>query len=120
MKAYLTPFVYSKDLIKSDKEAQIQYMDRVKTWREEHRLKVEGVESDSDEEDVDFDAGSEDDLNEVDNAEKKKEESSDEENKPDEDFIDPDDIIVKHDDMDQFLKGYRVEKIGGTISLNKD
>lgn len=71
LKAYLTPFVYQKDLVKSDREAQVKYMDRIKNWREEHRLKVEGVESESEEEEADFDAGSEEDLNEGDADQKK-------------------------------------------------
>lgn len=93
-------------------------MDRVKAWREEHRLKVEGVESEEEEEDVDFEAGSDDELNDAGDADQKKQESSDEENKPDEDFMDANEIIIKHDNMDQVLKGYRVEKIGNTLALN--
>ena len=50
----------------------------------------------------------------------KGENSSDEEYKADEDFINAEDIIVRHGDLDQVLKGYRVELIGEVDALGID
>ena len=86
-------------------------------WKEEYKEKVEGVEDDDEEEaaaegeDDELDGlGAEDDAG-------KGENSSDEEYKADEDFINAEDIIVKHEELEQVLKGYRVELIGGTNAL---
>ena len=44
---------------------------------------------------------------------------SEDEYKPDEDFINEDDIIVRHDHLEQVLKGYRIEQIGEFKALGK-
>jgi len=90
-----------------------KYAERVKKWREEYNEKVLGIQ-DEDEDEEEGDAiGSDDDMMEAgDGGDQKKEESSDEEFRPDIDFIFPEEIIVKHGDLDQVLKGYRIENIG--------
>jgi len=43
---------------------------------------------------------------------KKGDDDSEEEFKADEDFIDQSEVIVRHNDLDEVLKGYRIEQIG--------
>ena len=120
LKAYLTPFKVQKDLAStqppSERRADERYRERIKRWREEYKEKVEGQTGDDDEEDEDDGNDSYGDMLE-DGAEKKDENSSDDEYKQDDDIIDPDEIIVKHNDLAQVLKGYRIENVGQEAAL---
>lgn len=123
MKAYLTPFKMQKEAHKTqsnnEKKSFNAYRDRVKNWRAEYREKVEGrALSDDDEDDSEGDLSGEELPDEV-VEQKKNESSSEEEFKADVDFIDPNDIIVRHDDLDQVLKGYRIDRVGDTKALSK-
>lgn len=109
-----------KSASRADQKFEEKYRDRIKMWKEEYKEKVEGVDDD-DEEDVAAE-GEEDELDGLGNEDDagKGENSSDEEFKADEDFINADDIIVKHEQLEQVLKGYRVELIGGEDALGID
>ena len=100
----------------SERRADERYRERIKRWREEYKEKVEGQTGDDDEEEEDDGNDSYGDMLE-DGAEKKDENSSDDEYKQDEDIIDPDEIIVKHNDLAQVLKGYRIENVGQEAAL---
>ncbi len=47
---------------------------------------------------------------------KRDEDDSEEEYKADKDFIDADEVIVKHNDLEEVLKGYRIENVGEQIA----
>lgn len=69
--------------------------------------------SDDDEDDAAGDGEDEEmDMLGMEEDGKDKGNSSEEEYKADVDFIENDEIIVKHGDLDQVLKGYRVELVG--------
>ena len=79
--------------------------------------KVEGLEENSEGDDDSLE-NSDDDVGPNDGDQNKRDEnSSEEEYKADEDFIDPDDIIIKTNDLEQVLKGYRVEQVGSVNAL---
>jgi len=102
-------------------KADEKYCERVKNWRQEYREKVEGVSDDD--EDEEAQEGEEDDADlglGDDDGGKGEGNSSEEEYKADEDFINADEIIVKHQDLDQVLKGYRIEQIGEVDALGKE
>ena len=54
-----------------------------------------------------------------DGADKKDGDSSDDEYRQDSEAIDPSQIIVMHDEMDQYLKGDRIDNVGRDINLGK-
>ena len=116
LKAYLTPHKYQKDCEKAELEAFKKYRERIRKWREEacSESEDEGDEDAGDGEDEDLDMLLEDDGG------KDKGNSSEEEYKADVDFIENDEIIVKHDDLAQVLKGYRVEQVGDTKALGRE
>ena len=53
-----------------------------------------------------------------DGAEKKEGDSVDDEYAQDGEVIDPSEIIVRHDEMDQYLKGDRIDNVGKTENLD--
>lgn len=77
--------------------------------------------SDDDEDDAAGDGEDEEmDMLGMEEDGKDKGNSSEEEYKADVDFIENDEIIVKHGDLDQVLKGYRVELVGQQDALGRD
>ena len=123
LRAYLTPFLYQREQEKNadstQKKEELKYRERIKTWVKEYKEQVEGIKAED--EDDDDEEGNESDIDlGMDDNEKKDGESIDDEFQQDDEEINPNEIIIRELNMDQYLKGDRIDQIGLKMQLGED
>lgn len=122
LKAYLMPFQFQKEreksITKAEKNEEEKYRNLVKNWLEDYKKKVEGITGEEEEEKEE--EANESDIGDVAGDNDQIGDESDDEYKQDSEAIDPEEIIVREANLDQYLKGDRIDIVGQKLQLGED